>query len=137
VASSCPRQPSSGSGVPRLCVPPTYQRYRPPMFHALPAPTDEEIARILEHIHGRVLGLLRRRGRLPEEPSAPDPVAEQMPLLAGYTATSSRNSSPPVLAPATPEKSQAAAIASFSWALRLVIAASKAAAAAGSRARKV
>jgi len=36
-----------------------------------------------------------------------------------------------------PEKSQAVAIAAFSWALRLVIAASKTAAAAGSRARKV
>jgi len=31
---------------------------------------------------------LRRRGRLPAEPSAPDPVAERMPLLARYTAAS-------------------------------------------------
>ena len=45
------------------------------MFHPLPAPTDEEIARILEHIHGRVLSLLRCRGRPREAPSAPDPVA--------------------------------------------------------------
>ena len=60
----------------------------PPVFHPLPAPTDEEIARILEHIHGRVIGLLRRRGRLPEEPGATDPVAEQMPLLAAYAAAS-------------------------------------------------
>jgi hypothetical protein len=29
------------------------------MIPALPVPTDEEIARILEHIHGRVIGLLR------------------------------------------------------------------------------
>jgi len=34
----------------------------PPVFHPLPAPTDEEIARILQHIHGRVMGRLRRRG---------------------------------------------------------------------------
>ena len=31
---------------------------------------------------------MRRRGRLPEEPSPTDPVAEQMPLLAGYAAAS-------------------------------------------------
>lgn len=54
----------------------------------LPAPIDEEIARILEHIHGRVIALLRRRGRLPEEPGATDPVADQIPLLAGYAAAS-------------------------------------------------
>ena len=58
------------------------------MFHPLPAPPDEEIARILQHIHGRVRGLLRRPGRLPEEPGAPDPLAEQMPLLAAYAAAS-------------------------------------------------
>ena len=32
--------------------------------------------------------LLRRGGRLPEDPSPTDPVAEQMPLLAGYAAAS-------------------------------------------------
>ena len=36
----------------------------------------------------RVLRLLRRRRRLPEEPSPTDPVAEQMPLLAGYASAS-------------------------------------------------
>ena len=59
-----------------------------PVFHPLPAPTDEEIAQILEQIHDRVTRLLRRCGRLPEDPSPPDPVAEQMPLLAGYAAAS-------------------------------------------------
>ena len=59
-----------------------------PVFHPLPAPTDEEIARILERIHDRVTRLLRRCGRLPDEPSPTDPVAEQMPLLAGYAAAS-------------------------------------------------
>ena len=58
------------------------------MFHPLPAPTDEEIAQILEQIHERVTRLLRRCGRLPVEPSPTDPVAEQMPLLAGYAAAS-------------------------------------------------
>ena len=53
------------------------------VFHPLPAPTDEEIAQILEEIHERVTRLLRRCGRLPEDPSPTDPVAEQMPLLAG------------------------------------------------------
>ena len=32
--------------------------------------------------------LLRRRGRLPDEPSPSDPVAEQRPLLATYAAAS-------------------------------------------------
>jgi hypothetical protein len=39
-------------------------------------------------IHARVQTLLRRRGRLPEEPSPSDPVAEQLPLLATYAAAS-------------------------------------------------
>ena len=39
-------------------------------------------------VHARVQKLLRRCGRLPEEPSPSDPVAEQMPLLAGYAAAS-------------------------------------------------
>jgi hypothetical protein len=59
-----------------------------PVFHPLPPPTDEEIAQILEQIHERVTRLLRRCGRLPEDPSPTDPVAEQMPLLAGYAAAS-------------------------------------------------
>ena len=59
-----------------------------PVFHALPPPTDDEIGTILERVHARVQKLLRRCGRLPEEPSPSDPVAEQMPLLAGYAAAS-------------------------------------------------
>ncbi|MBI3108313.1 MAG: transposase, partial [Candidatus Rokubacteria bacterium] len=59
-----------------------------PVFHPLSPPTDEEIGTILEQVHERVQKLLRRRGRLPEEPSPSDPVAEQMPLLAGYAAAS-------------------------------------------------
>jgi putative transposase len=59
-----------------------------PVFHPLPAPSNQEIAQILEPIHDRVTQLLRRRGRLPDEPDPTDPVAEQMPLLAGYAAAS-------------------------------------------------
>ena len=59
-----------------------------PVFDPLPAPTDEEIAQILEQVHDRVTRLQRRCGRRPEEPSPTDPVAEQMPLLAGYAAAS-------------------------------------------------
>lgn len=59
-----------------------------PVFHPLPPPTDEEIGTVLERVHERVQKLLRRRGRMPEEPSPSDPVAEQMPLLAGYAAAS-------------------------------------------------
>ena len=43
---------------------------------------------MLELVHRRVLGLLRRRGRLPEEPSPPDPVSDQMLLSAGYASAS-------------------------------------------------
>jgi transposase len=54
----------------------------------LPPPTDEEIAEILGQIHHGVTRLLRRAGRLAEDSSPTDPVAEQMPLLAGYAAAS-------------------------------------------------
>ena len=58
------------------------------MFHPLPPPTGEEIGQLSERVHEREQKLLRRRGRAPEEPSLSDPVAEQMPLLAGYAAAS-------------------------------------------------
>jgi hypothetical protein len=35
--------------------------------HLLPAPTDEELAPILEQIHDRLTRLPRRCGRLPED----------------------------------------------------------------------
>ena len=60
-----------------------------PVFHALTAPTDAEVAEVLDQIYSRVRRLLRRRGRVPEEESSPsDPVAEQMPLLAEYASAS-------------------------------------------------
>src|SRR5262249_12777716 len=59
-----------------------------PGFHTLPPPSDQDIAALLEQAHHRVPGLLRRRGRLPEAPSPTDPVAEQLPLLAGYASAS-------------------------------------------------
>ena len=60
-----------------------------PVFQALPAPTDAEVADVLEQVHRRVRRLLRRRGRWPEEESCPsDPVTEQMPLLAEYASAS-------------------------------------------------
>ena len=34
------------------------------IFHALPPPTDEEIAAVLEQVYARVQRLLRRWGRL-------------------------------------------------------------------------
>jgi hypothetical protein len=58
-------------------------------FHALTAPTDVEVAQVLNQVYRRVLRLLRRRGRWPEQASSPsDPVAEQMPLLAEYASAS-------------------------------------------------
>ena len=59
-----------------------------PVFHPLPPPTDDEIATVLERVHAGVQTLLRRRRRLPDEPSPSDPVAEQVPLLAAYAAAS-------------------------------------------------
>jgi hypothetical protein len=46
-----------------------------PVFHPLPAPTDDEVAEILERVHDRIQKLLRRRGRLPEDPSPTRPAA--------------------------------------------------------------
>src|SRR5262249_30562278 len=59
-----------------------------PVFQALPPPTDDEIAEVLGQLPRRVRRLLRRRGRWPEEPTPTDPVAEPLPLLAGYAAAS-------------------------------------------------
>src|SRR2546425_11573975 len=60
-----------------------------PVFQALPAPTDAEVADVLDQVHRRVRRLLRRRGRWPEEDSSPsDPVAEQLPVLAEYASAS-------------------------------------------------
>ena len=59
-----------------------------PEFHPLPPPTDEEIAKILAQVHDRVRRLLRRRGRWPEKPRDTDPVAEELPRLAGFAAAS-------------------------------------------------
>ena len=57
-----------------------------PVFPPLSPPSDAEIATLLERLRARAQTLLRRRGRLPEEPSPTDPVAEPLPLLAGYAA---------------------------------------------------
>jgi hypothetical protein len=46
------------------------------------------LATILAQVHDRGQRLLCRRGRLPEDPSPTDPVAEQMPLLAGLASAS-------------------------------------------------
>jgi len=48
-----------------------------PRFHALEPLTHDDIARVREQVHRRVLRLLRRQGRLPEEPSSTDPVASR------------------------------------------------------------
>ena len=54
-------------------------------FLPLPAPTDEQVARVLATIHARVRRLLRQRGLDPEDPSdgTVDPLAEESPVLAG------------------------------------------------------
>ena len=60
-----------------------------PGFQALPAPTDAEVAEVLDQGHRGVRRLLRRRGRWPAEDAAVgDPVAEQRPLLAEYASAS-------------------------------------------------
>ena len=60
-----------------------------PVFHPLQPPTDAEIATLLERLHARVHRLLRRAGAAcPTNPAPSDPVAEQLPLLAGNAAAS-------------------------------------------------
>ena len=52
-----------------------------PRFHRLDAPTDDDIARLLAKVARRVVALLRRRGRLDEEPTEP-PDAHKLTLAA-------------------------------------------------------
>jgi hypothetical protein len=59
---------------------------RRPCFFPLSPRTDDRIVTVLQRVHASVQTLLRRRGRLPNEPSPSDPVAEQMPLLAAHAA---------------------------------------------------
>ena len=59
-------------------------------FHPLPAPTDEEVARVLATVATRVRRLLRRRGLEAEEGRdlPPDPLAEQSVALAAVASAS-------------------------------------------------
>jgi hypothetical protein len=59
-------------------------------FRPLPPPTDDEVGFVLAMIYTRVGRLLRRRGFDPgaAEISAPDPVAEASPMLAGISSAS-------------------------------------------------
>jgi hypothetical protein len=59
-------------------------------FRPLPPPTDEEVGVVLAAIYPRVGRLLCRRGFAPgdAEISAPDPVAEASPMLAGISSAS-------------------------------------------------
>jgi hypothetical protein len=54
-------------------------------FLPLPAASDAQVARVLRTIHARVCRLLRRRGLDPADHTdgAPDPLAEESPVLAG------------------------------------------------------
>ena len=70
----------ASSAVPLREGPPCFTRCRPPPTKRSPGTWSRT--------HDRVTRLLRRGGRLPDEPSPTDPVAEQMPLLAGYAAAS-------------------------------------------------
>ena len=54
-----------------------------PRFFALSPVSDEEVARVTATVAERVVALLIRRGLLDEDgPAAPDPLAEEEPLLA-------------------------------------------------------
>jgi len=56
---------------------------RAPRFHPLPAPNDEEVARVVGQVARRIARLLERRGLGPEsDPTEADPLAEEEPLLA-------------------------------------------------------
>jgi hypothetical protein len=54
-----------------------------PRFHALPPPSDAEVARVVEQVARRIARLLERRGLGPEsDPVEADRLADQEPLLA-------------------------------------------------------
>jgi hypothetical protein len=57
-----------------------------PTFVAVPPPTDADIQQLVERTAQRVVRLLQRRGLL--DPQAPDPLAQEQPLLAALTAAS-------------------------------------------------
>jgi hypothetical protein len=57
-------------------------------FHPADPPTDEEVARVLATIHGRVGRLLTRRGLAVEDRPDVDPLAEESPALAGISSAS-------------------------------------------------
>jgi hypothetical protein len=59
-----------------------------PFFVALPEPTDEEVAALLDQIIRRVTELLRRHGRLDDEAVDPDP--EQLLLFAARSPVARR-----------------------------------------------
>jgi len=52
--------------------------------HTLSGPTSEDVERLVEQVHGRVLALLRRRGLVPDEQvdSELDPLSSEAPTLA-------------------------------------------------------
>lgn len=57
-----------------------------PTFVAVAPPTDADIQQLVERTAARVVRLLQRRGLL--DPEAPDPLAQDQPLLAALTAAS-------------------------------------------------
>jgi hypothetical protein len=62
-----------------------------PQFQVLPAPDEEEIARLTELLAVRIRDLLRRRGMGPDsDPEEADPLARDQPWLASVYAASVR-----------------------------------------------
>lgn len=60
-----------------------------PQFQVLPAPDDEEIARVTALLAERIADFLRRRGLGPEsDPEESDPILRDQPWLAGLYAAS-------------------------------------------------
>jgi Putative transposase len=58
-------------------------------FSPTPPPSDAEVARMLSRIRARIFRLLARRGVGPDvDMTAPDPVAEESPALAGFNSAS-------------------------------------------------
>jgi hypothetical protein len=62
-----------------------------PVFHALPAPTEDEVAEVARRTAERVQKILVRHGRSldPDDDAGDDPLAEQ-PALAGLAAAAAR-----------------------------------------------
>jgi len=64
---------------------------QPTRFHALPPPSDEEVAKLLARVYRRVLAWLARKGILNDDDDTADPLCDAEPTLAACYGASVRH----------------------------------------------